>query len=619
MQWRVGITVGLAVLLAACGGGGGADTAISGGVVKGPVLGATVCAFALTGGAKGARLPVRVYGGVGSGSGTVANGCFVTAADGAYHFLLPDGTQGEVLLEATGGRFCSNEVPVASGACAGGGTLVDLGASVMKAVTAAIDGETSTVYTSPLTTAAVEAAGANLTAARFASRFIAIARQILGAGTSVTPTTPPTPTTHPYLASLATYLAGGGSLATAVDRLESGSTDFQGGGSTAPAAVHASLVGTHELVFRAGSGAGCGTRCSYTEGQAVTITVHADGRLSIPGKVLANPFHRVFGASGPHLPEIIWLDADNDIEYALSDNSEGTFNEINVGDARRAGPSGVPGFIGQLRKQLGGDAAMQKLRSLAGSYTIGYQYRGADVPWTGVTIAADGSIDFTGGAGPDVPASTITEVVDRMSCCGRLDVQTSVDVDGDGTAQGNQVSLYLDAGGALRSVEYQFGVTISVDDDVGVRLGSVPALVHTGRAIPAEPGIYGTVNGTAMNFSPLSFADASLNGFSLEASSGTGIAPTWLLQVSAPVERGATYDCRVSPGNSVRMNVRTTTNGNLRQSSNGGRCAITVTHLVVAGGNVTELAGTFTAEIFDFRQDTAPLVVTNGVFRYIRP
>lgn len=611
MLLRAAITMGLAAGLAACGGGGGdTDSRISGGVVKGPVLGATVCAFALAGGARGAPLPVR-------SSGTVSNGCFVTQADGAYDFALPEGTRGDVLLEATGGTFCSNEVPVARGACAGG-TLVDLGTATMRAVTAASEGGTAIVYTSPLTTAAVEAAGANLTYARFASRFTTLARQVLGAATTVTPTTPPTAATHPYLAALATYLAGGGSLATAVDRIESGSTDFAGAG-TAPATVHAAFVGTHELVFRAGSGAGCGTRCGFTEDEVVTATVHADGRLSIAGQVLADPFHRVFGTGGPHLPEIIWLDAANGIEYALSDNSEGTFNEINVGDARRAGPSGVPGFIGQLRKQSSGSAAMEKLQSLAGSYPIGYQYRGSDVPWAALTIGADGSLSFTGGAGPDVPAATITEVVDRMACCGRLDVRTSVDVDGDGSPDGNQVSLYLDGAGGLRSVEYQAGVAHSVDDDVGVRLGPVPALAHNGRPIPARAGVYGTASGTVMDLSPLAFADVSARGFSLEASAGGGVTPTWLLQVSAALAEGATYACRVDPAGSVRLNVRTTAGGNLRQSSNGGRCAIHVTRLAMSGGEVTELAGTFTAEIFDFRQDTAPLVVRNGAFRYLRP
>lgn len=619
MQLRTGITVVAAALLAACGGGGGGGGSmpmVSGSVVKGPVLGATVCAYAVTGGAKGAQLPVSA-----SGGGTVVNGCFVTGADGRYDFTLPAGSNGDVLLEATGGTFCSNEAQVSGGACAGG-TLVDLGSAVMKVVTVASGGNVASVHATPLTTAAVEAAGADISSANFGTRFVAIAQQVLGADTTVTPTTEPTPANHPYLASLATYLAGGGSFQAAVDRIESGSTSFGGGGgngSTVPATVNAALVGTHTLQFSAGGGAGCGSRCSYTEGQEVTVTVQADGGLAIPGKVLRNPFHRDFGSGMPHMPEIIWLDAEANIEYALSDNSTGTFNEINVGDAAQAGPSGLPAFIGQLRAPAS-NAGMAKLVSVAGSYTIGYQYRGADVAWTGLTIGSDGSLTFTGGAGPNVAVGTITEVVDRLGCCGRVDVQTTVDVDGDGTSDGNQISVYFDNAGALRSIEYQSGMTSNTSDDVGVRMGSVTAIAHDGSVPPAEPGVYGTFGGTVMNFSPLTFASVSSTGFSLEASSGSGTAPTWLLQVSgATLQEGATYSCRVSPTGSVRINARTTAGGTLRQASNGGRCAITITSLATSGATVTAMAGTFTGEFLDFRQDVTPVIVNNGTFRYVAP
>lgn len=619
MQLRTGITVVAAALLAACGGGGGGGSAptISGSVVKGPVLGATVCAYAVAGGAKGAQLPVSAT----TSAGTVANGCFVTAADGRYDFALPAGTSGDVLLEATGGTFCSNEAQVSGGACAGG-TLVDLGGAVMKVVTTAAGGNIASVHATPLTTAAVEAAGADISSANFGNQFTAIARQVLGADTTVTPTTEPTAATHPYLASLATYLAGGGSFQSAVDRIESGSTSFSGGGgagSTVPATVHASLVGTRELQFSASSGAGCGSRCSYAEGQPVTVTVQSDGGLAIPGKVLRNPFHRDFGSGTPHMPEIIWLDAEANVEYALSDNTTGTFNEINVGDAAQPGPFGLPAFIGQLRAQST-TAGMAKLVSVAGSYAIGYQYRGADVAWTGITIGSDGGITFTGGAGPNVAAAAITEVVDRLGCCGRVDVQTTVDVDGDGTSDGNQISVYFDNAGAVRSIEYQSGMTSNTSDDVGVRLGFVTAITHDGSVPPAEPGVYGTFGGTVMNFSPLSFASVSSTGFSLEAANGAGTAPTWLLQVSGvTLQQGATYPCRVGPTGSVRINARATAGGTLRQSSSGGRCAITITSLTTSGATVTGLAGTFTAEFLDFRQDVTPVIVSNGTFRYVAP
>ena len=55
----------------------------------------------------------------------------------------------------------------------------------------------------------------------------------------------------------------------------------------------------------------------------LTVVIGSDGSLSIPGKVLTNPFHRNFG-SGPHTPEIIWLDAAANVEYALSGGADGT-------------------------------------------------------------------------------------------------------------------------------------------------------------------------------------------------------------------------------------------------------------------------------------------------------
>ncbi len=61
-HFSLAVTAAAALLLAGCGGGGGIDTTnappgdglISGSVVKGPVSGATVQAFALNGGVMGA-------------------------------------------------------------------------------------------------------------------------------------------------------------------------------------------------------------------------------------------------------------------------------------------------------------------------------------------------------------------------------------------------------------------------------------------------------------------------------------------------------------------------------------------------------------------------------------
>jgi hypothetical protein len=121
----------------------------------------------------------------------------------------------------------------------------------------------------------------------------------------------------------------------------------QPNGTTSAATLNPALVGTRTLKFF-GDAPGCGASCTFTEGQSLAVTVHADGRLSLPGLDLSNPFHRHFGAAA-HTAEIIWLDTARNTEYALSDNGTGVFNELNVGNANSPQSYGIPAFIGQIR------------------------------------------------------------------------------------------------------------------------------------------------------------------------------------------------------------------------------------------------------------------------------
>jgi hypothetical protein len=78
-------------VLMACGGGSGGPapvvpTVVSGAVVKGPVAGATVCAYVLAAAGKGNSL-----------------GCAMSGADGAY--ILGLSYIGDVVIEATGGSY----------------------------------------------------------------------------------------------------------------------------------------------------------------------------------------------------------------------------------------------------------------------------------------------------------------------------------------------------------------------------------------------------------------------------------------------------------------------------------------------------------------------------------
>jgi len=159
--------------------------------------------------------------------------------------------------------------------------------------------------------------------------------------------------------ALRTNFTSGGSLPQAPE--EGGSA-----GGTSPATVHAELTGTYSLVFYVGGGEGCGSICDLEDGQAVNVIVGENNTLSIDGTVLDNPYYRLFDGA-PHLPEIIWRDGD--VEYALSSNDSGVFNEINVGDASRPqGPFGLPVFLGQLRAEQADTPAAEKLGPLAGVY-----------------------------------------------------------------------------------------------------------------------------------------------------------------------------------------------------------------------------------------------------------
>lgn len=241
--------------LAACGGGGGDSGAaggggggagsgapaaaplVHGGVVKGPVLGSTVCVYAVTAGAKGARIDL-------SGAGVVG-GCYVTQADGLYSFSLPAGTSGDVIIEATGGQYCSDEQPVAAGACTGGATLETLAGQVMVTATTVPAGGASTqVYATPLTTAAFNGTTGAFTAAAFSAQFQALVGQVVGVGSSLSPATPPSAANSPFLAQLAAYLQGGGTWQQAIASLQAGSVPTApGGGGTNPPATPGAAIG----------------------------------------------------------------------------------------------------------------------------------------------------------------------------------------------------------------------------------------------------------------------------------------------------------------------------------------------------------------------------------------
>ena len=626
--------------LAACGGSGNLDgPTVDGGVVKGPVSGATVCVYRLVAGSKGEQIPVSVAAGA---AGSISGGCYVTPADGSYSFRLPRGTTGDLLVEATGGTFCSNEEVLAGGACPGGGTPVALGSSVMSSVASVQSNAGATVYTTPLTTAAVNNSRARgMTAANFAGEFSTLAGQILGPTHAATPSQRPTRSNQRFLLEVADFLKNGGTLTNAMTSLAKGTTTFAGGttapggttgggnppANTTPATIASALVGSYNLVFNA-DGAGCaGAGCSFSDKQTVTVVVHGDNRLELPGgKILTNPYYRIFGANGPNQHEIIWLDTAGNVEYGLSDN-QGQFSEINLGDMTKPQPGGFGKFLGQMRKpQAAGDAAVA---ALAGTYTMAYQYRGAHTytQWSSVTIGTDGAITFTGGpasANHSITAQQITQIFPCIAQCGTIRINHSRDLDGN-PQTAHAFTLHLNANGGLRALSWDPNDENSVDDSVGVALvpqgQTLAALQHSGAAIPVTNAISGTVGTATLSFAAAATSDPALaNAITLDASGGA-TGPSWRINLfpgGSNIAPG-TYHCRKTATMDITIQATLTAGGFPVSTLNGGRCTIEVVTADTNGaGGLVQIRGRFTAEMYEGGRSNGPArTVVDGVFRWI--
>lgn len=140
-----------------------------------------------------------------------------------------------------------------------------------------------------------------------------------------------------------------------------------GGGGNTPATVHSELAGQYSLVFHRAEGVSA-AESHLVDGQTYDVVISSSGALQITGRTYRNPFYRSYGGT-PHQAEVIWLADGIDIEYALSNNETGAFNEINVGDAGQANAQGIPKFLGQLREPAAGPD-YSALTALAGNHTM---------------------------------------------------------------------------------------------------------------------------------------------------------------------------------------------------------------------------------------------------------
>ena len=150
-------------LVSGCGGGdsnvaapaAGSGGTISGSVSKGPVNSATVCVYKIdnaAAGRKGAQIVAT-----GPAGATIISGCVVTQADGSYTLILPPDTSGDVIIETSGGTYCSNEAQYdkVSLTCQGAaGIPVALGTNALRTVVAApVSGTITSVAVTPFSTA----------------------------------------------------------------------------------------------------------------------------------------------------------------------------------------------------------------------------------------------------------------------------------------------------------------------------------------------------------------------------------------------------------------------------------------------------------------------------------
>ena len=391
--------------------------------------------------------------------------------------------------------------------------------------------------------------------------------------------------------------------------------------ATATATLNPLLAKSYNLAFYPGT-IGCGTVCSFIDKQALTVVVGAGGTLEIAGKQLANPYLRVLNGS-PHIPEIIWRDGD--IEYALTNNSTGVFSEINVGDLSKLNHNNFPTHLGQIRAvEVEGIAAISQY---AGTYTKSTQYYGPTTTWTGLTIAADGAISFTGGAGPSLNVSGVSSTQDFNGCCGKVSVFAKTDLNNDSKIdQYDTISLFRKADGQLESIEYYRTSSVLV----GVLLGTPTPLPAQGStAMPAANNVSFKAGTTTISMPNVlnsgGQSQSSGGGFNLFASTGAGGTDnTVQLAMQSPVAFAINtpYVCRNNQEPNVKTNVTmfSRIRNDFYYSNEGGRCEVILTQITLDAKNqITSAQGRIVADLRTFKRDAPALVISDLVFHYVKP
>lgn len=233
----------LAILLGACGGGGGSSASpagasasgsvISGSATKGPLKGASVCVYAsdaTSSNGRGAKIELAA-------GPLVTNGCQITGGDGSYTLTLPAGAPRNVVVVASGGSYCSDEQAVQTdGTCRSGSTLLTLpsDAELSAATTLPANDGNATLHLTPLSQAAWQNALARQTS--FSQEFSNLRTSLSLSGTITSETAPSSSSElRGLLAQVASSIATGGSsnLTSAISTLSSGQIPANGPGAQA--------------------------------------------------------------------------------------------------------------------------------------------------------------------------------------------------------------------------------------------------------------------------------------------------------------------------------------------------------------------------------------------------
>lgn len=384
-------------------------------------------------------------------------------------------------------------------------------------------------------------------------------------------------------------------------------------GTTSPGTVAAALVSQYTLTAienQPGS--------PYSDGDMVMAIV-SDSTLQIDdGPVLTDPFVRSINGN-PQTTEIIWLDTATNLEYALSNNETGVFNEINIGDAANPISQGIPGFLGQLVDQStgGGEgpANIELVTAVAGTYTVTEVLEGSHQRGT-VTIGDDGAIDYDTGLSftPD----QYEAIFDRLDCCMRVSVEFNEQGDGNKP----RVDLFVDADGALERVVYFVDGFGSDGSEVRVGSGSDSGTGGSDTQGDAalgsgDSGVSATVDGVGKTI----VTDATFNdigdgyfGISIADNNGPdGAVRRWTMRAPA---RTGTHPCQFA-GNDRPFNTEISLfdGAEFFSASGDTGCEIIVTTITTS-----VLEATFTANAAVQRDGTIQAVaIADGVVRLPAP